>query len=294
MLSSMTGFGRSEGADQDGSWIWEIRSVNARGLEGRWRLPAGLDGLEPSLREALSKLLRRGSVQATLALRSLAATAPAVDEAALEQVLAIIAKVAARVPGALPPRIESVLALPGVMGGGRSGEAAAFSATQMTALRAGFDTAVERLVAARQAEGARLGEVLRELLRQIAQLRENAVVEAALQPVLQRDRMLASVAALLEAVPGLPEERIAQEVALLASRSDVREELDRLGSHVEAALALLSGGGAVGRQLDFLVQEFLRETNTICSKSATRELTTIGLQLKAVVEQVREQVQNLE
>jgi uncharacterized protein (TIGR00255 family) len=130
--------------------------------------------------------------------------------------------------------------------------------------------------------------------QQVTLLRGKAEAEAALQPGLQRDRMLASVNALLEAVPGLPEERIAQEVALLASRSDVREELDRLGSHVEAALALLSAGGAVGRQLDFLVQEFLRETNTICSKSATRDLTAIGLQLKALVEQIREQVQNLE
>ena len=132
------------------------------------------------------------------------------------------------------------------------------------------------------------------LLDQVEQLRGKAEAEAALQPGLQRDRMMASVNALLEAVPGLPEERIAQEVALLAARSDVREELDRLGSHVEAARALLSGGGAMGRQLDFLVQEFLRETNTICSKSATRELTAIGLQLKGLVEQIREQVQNLE
>jgi uncharacterized protein (TIGR00255 family) len=294
MLSSMTGFGRSEGADQDGSWIWELRSVNARGLELRWRLPPGLDMMEPALREAASKVLRRGSVQATLAFRSVAAAVPVVNEAVLEQVLQIIAKVAAGVPGALPPRIERVLALPGVMGGGRAGDAEAFSHTQVAALRTGFGAAVEQLVAARRAEGARLDDVLRGFLRQVEALRGRAEAEAALQPGLQRERMLASVTALLESVPGLPEERIVQEVALLAARSDVREELDRLASHVAAALALLSGGGAVGRQLDFLVQEFLRETNTVCSKSASRELTAVGLQLKSVVEQIREQVQNLE
>jgi uncharacterized protein (TIGR00255 family) len=294
MLSSMTGFGRAEGADPEGSWVWEIRSVNARGLELRWRLPPGLDALEPALREAAGKTLRRGSVQATLAWRPLAGGAPTVNEAALEQMLQIVTRVAARVPGALPPRIESVLALPGVMGGGRGGDTEVFSQVQLKAMQAGFGAAVERLAEARQAEGGRLGEVLRGLLHQVAQCRQRAEAEAALQPGLQRDRMMASVNALLETVPGLPAERIAQEVALLASRSDVREELDRLGSHLEAALALLTAGGATGRQLDFLVQEFLRETNTICSKSATRELTAIGLQLKGLVEQIREQVQNLE
>ncbi len=294
MLSSMTGFGRSEGAETAGSWVWEIRSVNARGLELRWRLPAGLDGMEPSLREAMAKVVRRGSVQATLAFRSLAAVAPAVNEMVLEQVLQVVARVAAGVPGALPPRIEHVLALPGVMGGGRGGDVDAFSEAQIATLRAGFELAAERLAAARQAEGGRLEEVLRGLLGQVAALRGKAEAEATLQPGLQRERMLASVTALLESMPALPEERIAQEVALLAARSDVREELDRLGSHVEAALGLLAGGGAVGRQLDFLVQEFVRETNTICSKSATRGLTSIGLQLKAVAEQIREQVQNLE
>ena len=144
MLSSMTGFGRSEGTEPEGSWSWEIRSVNARGLEPRWRLPAGLDGLEPSLREAIGKRLRRGSVQATLGFRSLAGAAPMVNEAVLEQVLQTISRVASRVPGALPPRIEAVLALPGVMGGGRPGDGETFSERLVVALRAGFDLAVGR------------------------------------------------------------------------------------------------------------------------------------------------------
>jgi uncharacterized protein (TIGR00255 family) len=293
MLSSMTGFGRSEGADADGTWVWELRSVNARGLELRWRLPPGLDALEPALREMVAKQLKRGSVQATLTVRSAAASLPVVNEAVLEQVLQVVQRVAARVPGALPPRLESVLALPGVMSIGR-GESVEFGERHVAAFRAGFEASLQQLVAARQAEGGRLGEVLRGLLQQVEALRLAAEEGAAAQPGLHRDRVMANVSALLGALPALPEERIAQEVALLVARSDVREELDRLRSHVEAALGHLQSGGAVGRQLDFLVQEFLRETNTICSKSSTRELTAIGLQLKGVVEQVREQVQNLE
>ena len=293
MLSSMTGFGRSEGADADGTWVWELRSVNARGLELRWRLPPGLDALEPALREMVAKQLKRGSVQATLTVRSAAASLPVVNEAVLEQVLQVVQRVAARVPGALPPRLESVLALPGVMSIGR-GESVEFGERHVAAFRAGFEASLQQLVGARQAEGGRLGEVLRGLLQQVEALRLAAEEGAAAQPGLHRDRVMANVSALLGALPALSEERIAQEVALLVARSDVREELDRLRSHVEAALGHLESGGAVGRQLDFLVQEFLRETNTICSKSSTRELTAIGLQLKGVVEQVREQVQNLE
>jgi uncharacterized protein (TIGR00255 family) len=298
MLSSMTGFARSEGTQPDGTWVWEVRSVNARGLELRWRLPPGLEGLEPALRETVSAQLRRGSVQLTLSVRSEAGSLPAINEAALEQALQVALRFAARIPGAATPRIELLLALPGIMGGAKSGEASEFASPVpgpvMDAVRAGFGLALERLVAARQAEGARLAEVLRGFVRQLDELRFAAEEAAAAQPALHRDRLMASVATLLAAQPALPAERIAQEVALLASRSDVREELDRLKSHIQAATQLLDGGGPVGRQLDFLVQEFLREANTICSKSSTRDLTALGLQLKAVMEQVREQVQNLE
>jgi uncharacterized protein (TIGR00255 family) len=295
MLSSMTGFGRSEGAEAGGFWQWELRSVNGRGLELRWRLPAGFDGMEPALREALAARLKRGSVQVTLTVRSVIAALPMVNDAALEHVLHLALGLAARVPGAPAPRVESLLALPGVMGARGAGDPAGdVSEAQAKTLRAGFAVAVERLVAARQAEGMRLGQVLLDLVRQMAALRVAAEAAAAAQPGQQRERLLASVAALMGSVPALPEERIAQEVALLASRSDVREELDRLGSHIEAVSAHLEDGETVGRQLDFLVQELVREANTICSKSATRELTAIGLKLKGLVEQVREQVQNLE
>lgn len=293
MLSSMTGFGRSEHSDSEAAWTWEIRSVNARGLELRWRLPPGLEGLESSLRETVGARLRRGSIQATLTLRLAAAAVPAVNEAALEQALQVALRLAARVGGDIP-RVETLMGLPGVMGQAKGADAADMGEPLLSELRAGFAEAADRLVAARRGEGGRLGLVLEQFVRQLSGLRDDAAAAAAAQPRLHRDRLMASVIALLGALPALPEERIAQEVALLASRSDVREEVDRLGSHIEALTGLLASDGTVGRQLDFLVQELIRETNTICSKSSTRELTAIGLQLKGVVEQVREQVQNIE
>jgi uncharacterized protein (TIGR00255 family) len=252
-----------------------------------------MEGVEPALREMAAKSIRRGSVQATLAMRSQAGSAAVVNEALLEQLLQIALSAAARVPGAAVPRVELLLGLPGVITSGRA-DGGEIPDAQMADLKAGFVAALDSLLASRRAEGARLGEVLERLIAEIDALRLAAAAAAQLQPERHRERLAASVAALLSAVPALPEERLAQEVALLASKSDVREELDRLGSHIDAARSLLAAGGGVGRQLDFLVQEFLRETNTLCSKSATRELTSIGLQLKGVVEQVREQVQNLE
>jgi uncharacterized protein (TIGR00255 family) len=282
-----------EAATAAWSWLWEIRSVNGRGLELRWRLPAGLETLEPFLRETAAGRLRRGNVQATLTVRLAGGASALVNETLLEQLLQIALAVSARVPGAPVPRVETLLGLPGVIAAGRA-EDGSFPEALVAALKDGFVQTIDALVTSRQAEGERLGEIVLGLIGQIEALRVGAELAAQRQPALHRERLVASVAALVGAVPGLPEERIAQEVALLASKSDVREELDRLASHIEAARALFAGGGPIGRQLDFLVQEFLRETNTICSKSAGRDLTTIGLQLKGVVEQVREQVQNLE
>ncbi len=291
-IASMTGFARAEGTLDGLGFVWELRSVNGRGLDLRLRLPGGWDQLEPALRDAAGKLLRRGNVNATLTLKREAETEAAPDPAALERVLALALALAGRIPGAPPPRAEGLLALPGVL----RAAAAETAPTEpvLAALRRGFDRALAALDAARRAEGARLATVLRALIDEIAALREAAVTEAADQPARQRARMLETVAALLGETPALPEERIAQEVALLAARSDVREELDRLASHLEAARALLAEGGAVGRRFDFLVQEFNREANTLCSKSASAALTATGLRLKAAIEQLREQVQNIE
>jgi len=289
-IASMTGFARTEGAEGGLGWVWELRSVNGRGLDIRLRLPPGFDALEPGLREQAAKRLKRGNVSATLAVKR-EESVLAADAVALDQALHLALDLAARIPGAPAPRAEALLALPGIL---RPAAPAADETAARTAISAGFTAALAALETARRDEGARLHAVLLAQFDEIAALRETALAEAADQPAQQRARMLESVQTLLAATPALPEERIAQEVALLASRSDVREELDRLAAHVDAARALLAEGGAVGRRLDFLMQEFNREANTLCSKSASVALTATGLRLKAAIEQLREQVQNIE
>ena len=295
-LFSMTGFGRSDGAANGLTWAWELRSVNGRGLELRFRLPAGFEPLEPVLREAAGRDLKRGNVTANLSVRYEGSTQLAVDPAALEQVLRLALDLAARIPQCPPPRAEALLALPGVLGGSRPEASEGVLQAQLDAARDGFAVALQELVAGRRAEGGRLAALLTGQLGELARLREQAQGEAADQPAAQRARMLDALALLLHDAgsPALPEERIAQEVALLASRSDVREELDRLDSHIAAAHALLLEGASIGRRFDFLVQEFNREANTLCSKSASIALTATGLRLKAQIEQLREQVQNVE
>jgi len=288
--TSMTGFARTEGARDARAWVWELRSVNGRGLDLRFRLPPGLDALEPGLREAAGRVLKRGNVTASLTLRRDEAGRLAPDPAALEQALRLALELRARIPDCPPIRAEALLALPGVL---RQADAEPAEAP-LAALRSGFEAALTELLAARRDEGARIGAMLGALLDEIADLRDRAAAEAAGQPAAQRARMLDAVRALLAEAPALPEERIAQEVAVLAARSDVREELDRLTSHIAAARALLAESGAVGRRLDFLVQEFNREANTLCSKAASSALTETGLRLKAAIEQFREQVQNIE
>jgi len=289
----MTGFARSEGIAEGLAWAWELRSVNGRGLDLRLRLPTGFEALEPATRTALQAAFKRGNVSANLTVRAEAAPALAPDPAALEQVLTLALDLARRIPGAPVPRAEALLALPGVLRPATAEVSETTRATQSAAIRAGLDDAIAGLRHSRAAEGARLGQVLSALLAEITTLRATAAEQAAGQPEAQRARMLENLAALLEG-QSLPEDRIAQEVALLASRSDVREELDRLSAHIEAAHALLAEAVAVGRRLDFLVQEFNREANTLCSKSAALSLTDTGLRLKAAIEQLREQVQNLE
>ena len=291
----MTGFGGASGDAGSVAWAWEIRSVNSKGLELRFRLPPGWDGLEPELRVALSKRIRRGSVNAALTLRAEDQGPAAPDPEALDRVLRLALELASRIPGAPPPRAELLLALPGVLRGpSTSAGPPAPTPGLREAVVQGFAEAVTVLERGRVDEGERLGRVMAGLLAEIARLRVAAAAAAEDQPRLQRARMMENLRALIGEGLSLPEDRIAQEVALLASRSDVREELDRLASHVDAAQALLAEGVLVGRKLDFLMQEFNREANTLCSKSASVSLTAIGLSLKAVIEQLREQVQNIE
>ncbi len=294
-IVSMTGFARGQGENGGSAFTWELRSVNGRGLDVKLRLPPGLEGGEFTLRDLAAKRLRRGNVSGTLTLKRDSTAAIQPDMAALERIKSLAIDVAASIPGALPPRAELLLALPGVM---RSTtvqeESEEERAALAEAIQAGFLQALEGLVEARAAEGQKLAVIVGTNLHEIEVLHEEARLEAAKQPELHRARLAAQLAELLGSAQVLPEDRLAQEIALLATKSDVREELDRLSAHIAAARALLAEGAGVGRKLDFLMQEFNREANTLCSKSASTTLTSIGLALKAAIEQLREQVQNIE
>ncbi len=293
-LASMTGFARDRAAHDGVEFAWEIRSVNGRGLDLRFRLPSGFDSLEPGLREAAARALRRGSLTATLSLsRTPEAARPVLDEAALDFALALIERIRLRLRTTAAVAPEAVLALPGVLRAPAEEDEAKTSALH-AALRASFDRALDALVSCRRAEGARLGVSLAAILGEIESLTERAAQDAALQPEAIQARLRDTLRSLLAEAPALPEERLAQEVALVASRADVREEIERLRAHVAAARALLAEGVAIGRRLDFLAQEFAREANTLCAKSASTTLTATGLALKAAIEQLREQVQNVE
>jgi uncharacterized protein (TIGR00255 family) len=291
-VSSMTGFARVEGEAAGTSWVWEVKSVNGRSLDLRLRLPPGYDDLEAPLRAALGRRLRRGTISANLTVNRIAPPAVRINREMLGRVLALIDELAEEVEAA-PPRLDGLIGLRGIIETVED-EADDVIEARRHAMVAAWDTAVERLVAARDEEGARLGAVLSRQLAELAELVTSAAACAAAQPEALRARLEQSLAALGELVPGIPQERVAQELALLVSRGDIREELDRLRAHLAQAGELLAKGEGVGRQLDFLCQELNREANTLCSKSADIELTRSGLALKVAVEQFREQVQNLE
>ncbi len=290
----MTGFARADGHDDGISWTWEIKSVNSKSLDFRFRVPPGLEALELPLRNALAQRLKRGAVSLTLTVtRAGAAAGVRVNRDALAQVLALARELAAEGQAA-PPRADGLLALRGVLESGEEGEDEAGRERRNAALLASAETALAALAAMRLSEGARLVPVLEARLAEIAKLVAAGEDNVSVQPAALKQRLRDMVAALLEAAPALPEERLAQEAALLVAKADVREELDRLSAHLIAAQELLAEGGAIGRRFDFLCQELNREANTLCSKSADLALTRIGLGLKAAIEQLREQVQNVE
>jgi uncharacterized protein (TIGR00255 family) len=291
----MTGFARVEDSRDGVSWAWELKSVNSKSLDLRLRLPPGFDHLEPALRGSLGQRIKRGAISATLSLAREAGAGGGlrVNRAALDQILALADELTGKIEAA-PPRLDGLLALRGILEPAGEEETPASREALGAAFLAGWESALGRLVAVREAEGARLEAVLGERLAEMASLAAAAEASAAAQPDAIKARLRSLVAALLEASPALPEERLAQEAALLVGRADIREELDRLAAHLAAAQDLLREGAAIGRRFDFLCQEFNREANTLCSKSADVELTRTGLALKAAIEQLREQVQNIE
>ncbi len=291
----MTGFARAEGRDDSLHWIWELKSVNGRTLDLRCRLPSGMDGLEPIARAAVAEKLKRGNVSISLTLmRGSKPPKVRINREVLHELLAVVRELEGKVEAA-PPRLDGLLAVRGVVDVMEEEEEdEAVRQARQARIAATLADALDALRRMRAAEGARLATMVATHLAEIEKLRDAAATTAAAQPAALRERLKAQLAVLLDSAPALPEERLAQEAALLIAKGDVREELDRLAAHVAAARELMAEDGAIGRKLDFLCQEFNREANTLCSKSTDVELTRIGLALKAAIEQLREQIQNIE
>ena len=293
-LSSMTGFARASGSNSAAGWSWELKSVNGRALDIRCRLPQGLERLDPAVRTAVSARLKRGNVTVGLRLsQAPEAAAMRVNRAWLDELIALAAAYRAQ-ESVAPPRLDGMLALRGVIESAERPEGDAASAQDDAALLETLETALAELVLERQAEGAQLAATLTERIEEIAALTRQA---EALVPSRQEAlgvRLREQVAALVDAGAPVPEDRLAAELAMLAVKIDVTEEIDRLKSHCAAAARHLQEDGAVGRKLDFLAQEFNREANTLCSKASHAALTDVGLAIKAAIDQFREQVQNVE
>ena len=290
---SMTGFGRSEGASAGASWAWEIRSVNGRGLDIRARVPSGFDALEPIIREEAQKRFKRGSLQVGLALKRDAGIGVASINSALVEGLIEAGEPFVKAGRAAPPRWDGLLAIRGVLTSEDAADTSDLRAALETDLRASLAEALDRLVAARAQEGRALKTLLEGLIAQVETTTAQARELAAATPAALHERILARLAALAPDV-ALDPQRLAQEAAMAASRADVREELDRLSAHAREALALIAGAEPAGRRLDFLAQEFNREANTLCSKSSDLALTRLGLDLKTMIDQLREQAANVE
>jgi uncharacterized protein (TIGR00255 family) len=294
-LSSMTGFARGQGVSGSYAWSWELKSVNSKGLDLKLRFPMGWDAIEAPVRARATEKLARGAVFATLAVsREGIAPAVRVNEPVLTAVLSTLKGLAGRVD-ASPPSLDGILALKGVIEVADAEEAEDERRAAEAAVIAGFEAALRSLIEMRRTEGQALGHVLAARLSEIAALAARAEAAPGRRPEAVRARLAEQVAALMEAsAQRFDPDRLHQEAILIASKADIREELDRLAAHVAQARKLAADGGPIGRRLDFLAQELNRESNTLCAKANDLELTNIGLELKAVVEQFREQVQNLE
>ncbi|WP_406871342.1 YicC/YloC family endoribonuclease [Aminobacter sp. P9b] len=294
-LQSMTGFARVA-AEHDGTAIaWEAKSVNGKSVEVRLRLPQGFERLEPSVRQAIQKRFSRGNVQATLTVSRASGSMvqPVINEVFLRDVAELANRLVTQF-GAAPASADGLLALRGVFDVPEAVETEEQRAAIDAAIMNCLETGLAGLVEARKAEGEALRGLLSGHIATIEALTLRAEADPSREPAQIRQRLAEQVRLLLEASPALDEARLNMEAAFLATKADIREEIDRLKTHVASGRTLISGGGAIGRKLDFLAQEFNRESNTLCSKSNAAAVTAIGLELKAVVDQFREQVQNLE
>lgn len=292
-VTSMTGFARVDGAAAGYSWAWEVKSVNSKGLDLRFRLPHGCDQIEAMARKLGTETFTRGNLSINLTLQR-PDRPPALDvnRDVLEQMISL----AAEYKGSREQvDVETLLGLRGVVEVVENqDEDEADIAARDAAIADGFTELMNALATARSEEGARMAVVVDDHIEQIASLTAEAAGLAEMLPAKRTERLMAQIEELLGSDSPVSEDRLAQEIALIVARGDIREELDRLVAHVAAARDLMAEGGAVGRRLDFLCQEFNREANTLCSKSSDLELTRIGLALKAAIERLREQIQNIE
>jgi len=293
-LSSMTGFSRSHGVSGPYAWSWEVKSVNGKGLDLRLRLPPGWDAVEAPVRAAAAEALTRGSVQAGLTVdRSGALPVVRVNTAVLDAIVATLRQLAPKIE-ASPPSLDGLLALKGVIEIGDAEEREDERRNAEAAAIVGFTASIAALGEMRRHEGAALGRVLSLRLGEITALAQRAEQAPGRRPDAIRARLAEQIATLLAQSERFDPDRLYQEAIMIATKADVREELDRLSAHVAQAQHLIDQGGPIGRRLDFLAQELNREANTLCAKANDVELTNIGLELKAAVEQFREQVQNVE
>ena len=293
-VASMTGFARAFGGVEGYQWTWEVRATNGRNLDVRTRVPTGLEALEPRIRPLVQRYVARGSISVSLQCRREGGNqVPVVNEEALETIL-ITARRLEQELGLAAPRIDGLLGLKGVLEVTEPEDDPETVETRDNALLSSLEEALADLNAARGKEGAELARVLGDTLSQMRDKTAEARNLAAAQPEAIKERFAARLEEMLAGQSPVEEDRLAQEVAVLATKADVREELDRLETHIQAGGDLLAEGGAVGRRLDFLAQEMNREANTLCAKSADTELTRVGLDLKALIDQLREQIQNLE
>lgn len=289
----MTGYARATGTTPGASFVCEVKSVNGRGLDMRLRLPPGLDALEGEIRQLIGRTLSRGSVTCNIAIeRDGVGGELLVNEQALATVLVALAQLSSRIAAA-PPTLDGILGLKGVLEQRDRPLSPDAEDALQAALLDGVSRALVDLVVSRRQEGAQTAAILLERLDEI----EALVARAETHPARNRDTILAALRRQVSELTvdiSIPEDRLAQEALLLATKADIREELDRLTAHLANARKLIGQGGPVGRRLDFLAQEFNREANTLCSKANAVELTAIGLDLKAAIDQLREQVQNIE
>ena len=293
-LSSMTGFARSHGASGPYTFEWELKSVNAKGFDLRLRLPPGWDELEAHAKKRAGEVLSRGTVYANFNVKRAGALSTVRIN---EDVLASVVKAAHQLAGkidAVAPSVDGLLGIKGVIEVVEPESSEEEDKAARAAAAGAFDEALDNLVAMRRREGSSLGQILAQRLDEIEVLARKAEVAPGRKPEAVRARLAEQVGALLETTDRFDADRLAQEALLIAAKADIREELDRIASHLSQARELIGKGGPIGRRLDFLAQEFHREVNTTCSKSNDLELTNTGLEMKSVVEQFREQVQNLE